>query len=212
MIVHALPHYLSLTSIALLVAAALAVPACAPGAAPPLTPPPATTATVESTALATPVPPATATVAPTSPASPTAPAPTTRPTLAASPSPTPQRQPTPVPTEGAAAAGEVGYLAGQVEIGPLAPVQRVGVPEPTPSPEVCTSRGLTIYQADGTTPVVSFDLQPDCSYRAALKPGSYVVKLKQQPGIGGSKDLPRTVAIQAGKTTRLDLSIDTGIR
>ncbi len=106
----------------------------------------------------------------------------------------------------------MGYLEGHADIGPLTPVQRVGVPSPTPSPQVCTSRGLAVYQADGTTPVTSFDLRPDCTYHVALSPGSYVVKLRGQTGIGGSKDLPRTVVIQAGKTVRLDISIDTGIR
>ena len=35
-----------------------------------------------------------------------------------------------------------GYLEGRVSIGPLQPVERVGVPPPTPSPAACTSRGL----------------------------------------------------------------------
>jgi len=77
---------------------------------------------------------------------------------------------------------------------------------------VCTARGLTIYRADGRTEVTSFDLQPDCTYRVALPPGAYVVALKQPQGIGGSKDLPKTVTIESGKTVRLDVSIDTGIR
>ncbi len=92
------------------------------------------------------------------------------------------------------------------------PVQRAGQPDPTPSPEVCTSRGLTVFQADGKTVVTSFSFQPDCGYRVALGPGSYVVDLKDKPAIGGSKTLPKTVTIQAGATTRLDVDIDTGIR
>ena len=38
-------------------------------------------------------------------------------------------------------------LDGQGAIGPLQPVERVGVPPPTPSPAVCTARGLVVYNA-----------------------------------------------------------------
>src|SRR6266849_3262222 len=38
-----------------------------------------------------------------------------------------------------------GYLEGQVSIGPLQPVQRIGVPSPTPPAAACTSRGLLVY-------------------------------------------------------------------
>jgi hypothetical protein len=44
-----------------------------------------------------------------------------------------------------------------------------------------------------------------------LAPGTYRVEL-QRRGIDISKDLPQTVTISTGNTTRLDISIDTGIR
>jgi len=98
-------------------------------------------------------------------------------------------------------------------IGPLVPgPERVGVPTPSPPPEACTARSLTIYEADGKTEVTSVNLQPDCTYRVALKPGPYVVGLKPGRGIEHSKDLPKTIQIESGKTVRLDVSIDTGIR
>lgn len=190
--------------IPLLLAISLAASACGSGGAAPTTVP----------RLETPVPAPTASIIATAPATATAPAQV--PTVGSSPVPVPSLvvhpSPPPAATAAPAASGNVGYLEGHADIGPLTPVQRVGVPEPTPSPQMCTSRGLAVYQADGTTLVTSFNLQPDCSYRTPLSPGSYVVKLKQQPGIGGSKDLPRTVVIEAGKTVRLDISIDTGIR
>jgi hypothetical protein len=150
------------------------------------------------------------------PASPTVPVSTATPY----PTNTPDRTGTRVPstiseptwTAASAATTAPGYLEGRASIGPLVPVERVGVPTPTPSAAVCTARGLTIFRADGKTEVTSLDLQPDCTYRVALPPGTYLVALKQQPGIGGSKDLPRTVAVEGGKTVRLDMSIDTGIR
>ncbi|HEV7664394.1 MAG TPA: hypothetical protein VGQ62_12715 [Chloroflexota bacterium] len=118
------------------------------------------------------------------------------------------------PTGSATAAvpmSSVGYLEGQVAIGPLQPVERVGVPPPTPSPAVCTARGLVIYQVDTGAEAARFPLGPDCSYRVSLPSGSYRVELDRR-GIDSSKDLPRVVAITVGQTTRLDISIDTGMR
>ncbi|MBI4300823.1 MAG: hypothetical protein HY677_06775 [Chloroflexi bacterium] len=122
---------------------------------------------------------------------------------------TPRPSPSATPTS---SKGEAGYLEGKASIGPLVPVERQGVPTPTPSPAVCTSRGLTVLQADGQTEVTSFNLAPDCTFRVALAPGAYIVRLRQTQGIGGSKDLPKTVEIRSGETVRLDISIDTGIR
>jgi hypothetical protein len=153
-----------------------------------------TASAVTSTPVATPVP--TSTVHTTT---------STASTMAsATPSP-----PTATP---ALPANDVGFLEGQVTIGPLSPVERVGVPTPTPSPAVCTSWGLAIYDPSGQTLVTSLRFQPDCSYRVALKPGSYSVHQSQQQAVGGSKNLPAAVTIESGKTVRLDISIDTGIR
>jgi hypothetical protein len=105
----------------------------------------------------------------------------------------------------------VGYLEGQVSIGPLQPVERVGVPPPTPSPAVCTARGLAVYEINTGAEAARFPPGPDCHYQVALPPGTYRVELDRR-GIDFSKDLPRVVQITPGQSTRLDLSIDTGIR
>src|SRR5437868_5551153 len=96
----------------------------------------------------------------------------------------------------------VGYLQGQVSIGPLQPVDRVGVPPPTPSPTLCTAQTLIVDAADGATEVTRFPLQPDCSYRVSLPPGTYVVRLAPL-GIEHAPILPATVSIASGATTRL---------
>lgn len=105
----------------------------------------------------------------------------------------------------------LGYLAGQASIGPLQPVERVGVPPPTPSPAACAARGLVVFDARTGVEAARFELEPDCTYQVALPAGSYRVEL-QRRGIDASKDLPRAVTISAGQVTRLDISIDTGIR
>jgi hypothetical protein len=106
---------------------------------------------------------------------------------------------------------QAGYLEGRASIGPLQPVERIGVPTPTPPPAACTSRGLVVFAADTGTEVRHITFEADCTYRVSLPPGSYRVELDRR-GIDTSRDLPRTVTIQAGQTTRLDVSIDTGIR
>ena len=78
---------------------------------------------------------------------------------------------------------DVGYLEGKASIGPLRPVERAGEPPATPSPEVCAARGLVIYRADGRTEVTRLELGPDCSYRIALRAGTYVVQLKPGGGL-----------------------------
>lgn len=107
--------------------------------------------------------------------------------------------------------GAVGYLEGLASIGPLQPVQRVGVPTPTPPPAACTARGLVVFAEQTGAEVARFAFGPDCDYRIALPAGSYRVELDRR-GIDRTRDLPRTVTISAGQTTRLDVSIDTGIR
>ena len=105
----------------------------------------------------------------------------------------------------------MGYLEGRASIGPLQPVERVGVPASTPPPEACTSRSLVIHSAATGAEVARVSFQPDCMYRLALPPGEYRVEL-QAHGIDRSQDLPRTITITAGQSTRLDVSIDTGLR
>jgi hypothetical protein len=108
------------------------------------------------------------------------------------------------------ASARVGYLEGHASIGPLTPLEQIGTPPPTPSQQVCLARGLIILASDGMTVVTSFHLLPDCTYRVALPPGSYIVQLKPEGGV--SRDLPKTVQILRGQSVRLDLTIDTGIR
>jgi hypothetical protein len=109
---------------------------------------------------------------------------------------------------------DTGILTGKVTVGPLTPVEQVGVTPPVPDPAVFTSRKLLLYEADGTTLVQEIPLQAAGYYgvyRVTLKPGTYVLDYPHQ-GVGGAKGLPATVGIRAGKTTTLDVDIDTGIR
>ncbi len=106
-----------------------------------------------------------------------------------------------------------GTLQGKVTVGPLTPLVRSDQPEPTPRPEVFTSRGLVIYKADGKTLVKRLAFSPDGTYRVELPDGAYVVDLDHAKNpIEHAAGLPAQVTIKAGQATELDVDIDTGIR
>ena len=110
---------------------------------------------------------------------------------------------------------EQGILEGTVTIGPLVPVSREGVPDPTPIPEVFTSREVVVYAADGQTEITRVQISPAGDYRGSyqipLPAGTYVVDINRL-GIDRGAGLPATVEIIAEQVTTLDIDIDTGIR
>lgn len=109
-------------------------------------------------------------------------------------------------------AGEAarGAVAGAVTIGPLCPVDEVGKPCAA-SPEAYAARKIVVYLADGATKVKEGDIDAKGLYRVELNAGTYVVDINHA-GLDRSEDVPRTVTIEAGRTTLLDIAIDTGIR
>ncbi len=107
-----------------------------------------------------------------------------------------------------------GTLSGNVTVGPLSPVEMVGVSPTPPPPEVFTSRSLIVYAADGTTKVADVPIQAaglHGTYSVSLKPGTYVLDVPHT-GIGHASPLPKTITIQDDVATIVDVDIDTGIR
>ncbi len=105
----------------------------------------------------------------------------------------------------------MGVLTGKVTVGPLTPVERVDVTPPVPNPEVFTSRKLLLYEADGNTLIEEIAIEPAGYYgiyNVTLKPGTYKLGYNYM----GSIRLLPVFTIEAGKTTTLDVDIDTGIR
>ncbi|TAK13101.1 MAG: carboxypeptidase regulatory-like domain-containing protein [Anaerolineae bacterium] len=111
----------------------------------------------------------------------------------------------------AATPAETGWLAGRVTIGPLQPVMQVGVPEPTPAPEVFAARWVVVLDAQGEEQVAIALLGPDGRYEIELPAGRYVVDINHA-GIDSAAGLPVEIEILPGETTTLDIDIDTGIR
>ncbi len=103
---------------------------------------------------------------------------------------------------------EEGFLEGQVSIGPLCPVEPCNITSEQLE-KIYDARKIFIYSDD--TLVKEIKLNKTGNYKVELNPGKYMVDIDQF-GIGGSKDLPKEVKIESGKTIKLDINIDTGIR
>ena len=103
-----------------------------------------------------------------------------------------------------------GILSGTVTIGPNCPVEQIGVPCPAPL-SAYTSREVIVYNTSGKIEITRKHFNPDGTYSFSLPVGKYVIDVPHI-AIGGSPDLPKTVAIKSGETTTLNFSIDTGIR
>lgn len=104
-----------------------------------------------------------------------------------------------------------GVLEGHVTIGPLSPVVREGDPDPTPNPEVYTTREVVVFNANGKTEFTRIKIDATGNYQAELPLGTYIVDINHS-GIDFAKGLPMEIIIQENEVTKLDIDIDTGIR
>jgi len=117
-----------------------------------------------------------------------------------------------------------GILTGHLSIGPLCPVETYP-PDPNcrPSAGVYASHRIFVYGANGTTYVTAITADIDGNYYASLPGGSYQLRIENAGGCSGSGGqyscyglssaqgmIP--VAIVAGSSTIINISVDTGIR
>ena len=103
-----------------------------------------------------------------------------------------------------------GTLNGLVTIGPNCPGPTTTNPCPTP-PSAYSSRKVEVYDNARTRLLFTVDLDNGGFYAINLAPNTYTIDLKPN-GIDKSGDVPAKVTIKQNQTTRLDISIDTGIR
>jgi carboxypeptidase family protein len=99
-----------------------------------------------------------------------------------------------------------GTLEGIVTRGPLAPLERMGVPNSTPVAEA----QLEIADSSGKV-VATAQSASDGSYSVDLPIGTYAIRVVS-PASRFGKHYPATVTIAAGQRAHLDIQIDTGIR
>ncbi len=107
---------------------------------------------------------------------------------------------------------EKGFLEGNVTIGPLCPVERFP-PDPgcKPTEETYKAWPVAVYTSDKKIKVTQIKPDLDGTYKIELSAGNYIVDLEKQQPFGG-RNLPATISINSGKTTTLNIDIDTGIR
>jgi hypothetical protein len=103
-----------------------------------------------------------------------------------------------------------GRLSGLVKIGPICPVEREGVPCPTP-PSAYAARKILVLDEPGTKQLFTVDIDAQGLYVIDLVPASYLIDLKRA-GIDRTSDLPKVVEIHANSVTTLNVTIDTGLR
>ncbi len=105
--------------------------------------------------------------------------------------------------------GENGILTGNVTIGPLCPVEPCEV-DPGVLQAAYDARQIVVTAIAGE-PAGSMAPDPVSGYSFQLRPGVYIIDISRT-GVDYSPDVPATVTISPGITTRHDIRIDTGIR
>src|SRR5258708_10802506 len=117
------------------------------------------------------------------------------------------------PSDGrtASSVADHGRLSGIVTIGPNCPGPET-TSNPCPAqPSAYAARKILVYNATKTNLLFTVDIDSPAAYFIDLAPAMYTVDLKPS-GIDHTADLPKVVEIKANAVTRLDVSIDTGIR
>jgi hypothetical protein len=106
---------------------------------------------------------------------------------------------------GAASGATSSGLHGLVTRGPMRPVCMVDQPCDEPAANV-----QLVFLRNGVV-VSRVRTSATGKYRLALSPGRYAVRLPGKPGLGRIVK-PQTARVLRGRYTRVDFSIDTGIR
>ena len=106
---------------------------------------------------------------------------------------------------GTASGATVSGLRGLVKRGPIMPVCRLDQPCDEPAANVrlvFLRNGVVVSRA--RTSATGW-------YRVVLAPGRYAVRLPGKPALGRNVK-PQTARVSRGRYSRVDFSIDTGIR
>jgi hypothetical protein len=103
-----------------------------------------------------------------------------------------------------------GRLSGVVTIGPNCPGPETTQPCPTP-PDAYALRKVLVYDEAKTKLLYTVDIDSQGLYLVDLAPARYSVDVKKA-GIDRASGVPAVVEIKANTVTKLDISIDTGIR
>lgn len=115
-------------------------------------------------------------------------------------------KPSPTPSPSPVVNGD-GFLRGHVSIGPICPVER----EDHPCRADYANTKVVVYNSASGAFVSRTSVAADGSYIVELAPGTYRVDLETNYGFM-HKNLPQIVTVEANEATKLNISLDTGIR
>jgi hypothetical protein len=108
----------------------------------------------------------------------------------------------------------IGTLKGKISIGPLCPVETYP-PSPAcqPTMETYKNWATAVWTKDKKLKVMDIKPNLDGSYEIGIEEGEYVIDFISPHNSGiGSSNLPHSVIIDEGDTSKFDITIDTGIR
>lgn len=107
-----------------------------------------------------------------------------------------------------------GVLKGKISIGPICPVETIPPsPQCLPTRDTFNTFATAVWTTDIKTKLLTIVPNLDGTYLVDLPAGDYIIDfdVAKTNGVGGS-NLPSPVTITSKDTTKLDISIDTGIR
>lgn len=108
--------------------------------------------------------------------------------------------------------GNMGTLQGKFSVGPLHPgPQRIDEDNSDAASKMFASHKIVILSAKDKSKIKEVAIDSKGAYKVDLPAGEYLVDI-EPADIGMRKLPPRSVTIQAGKSTNLDLDFDTGMR
>ena len=106
---------------------------------------------------------------------------------------------------------EKGFLQGRVTIGPLCPLEKnLSGSGCQPTEETYKDWPIIVYTPDKKIKIAQINPALNGTYKIELPVGNYVIDLEGRYRFG--RNLPANVIIKKGKTTTLNINIDTGIR
>jgi len=107
-----------------------------------------------------------------------------------------------------------GVLKGKISIGPICPVETIPpLPQCLPTRDTYNNYATAVWTTDKLTKLLTIIPNPDGTYQVDLPAGDYIIDFDvvKTNRIGGG-NLPSPVSITDKDTTKLDITIDTGIR
>ncbi|MCE9642960.1 MAG: Gmad2 immunoglobulin-like domain-containing protein [Candidatus Andersenbacteria bacterium] len=126
----------------------------------------------------------------------------------ATPTPLPISTPTPLPSVSATPV-TTGILQGTMTIGPICASGQTGA-ACAPSVKMFADRPITVSSSDQSLLIATIVPGPNGVFAQELPAGKYYISMLPQI-LGSITGVPATVTITAGKTTKLNIDVNTGI-